>query len=133
MTMTLIDWSARISAMADALSDLDGGFSVDPSDGSAICTGCAVAMHLEHERIFDGRVTSNDLHEYIAQVKDALSLHGRFLGGWRNPETGRVHLDVSIATPYLFYAMKLAQETAQLAIFDFCTMESLPVALPVAA
>jgi len=45
MTMTLIDWSARITAMADALSVPDGGFSVNPSDGSDVRTGYAVAVH----------------------------------------------------------------------------------------
>jgi hypothetical protein len=133
MTMTLIDWSARISAMADALSVLDGGFSVDPSDGSDIRTGYAVAVHPEHERTYDGHVTSNDLLEYIAQAKDALSLPGRVLGGWCDPATSRVYLDVSVVTADLSEAMTLAQETAQLAIFDFSAMESIPVATPVAA
>lgn len=133
MTSTLIDWSARISAMVDALSVPDGGFSVNPGDGSDVHTGYAVAVHPEHERIYDGRVTCNDLHDYIAQAKDALSLPGRVLGGWRDPVTGRVYLDVSVVTPHFFYAMKLARETAQLAIFDFSVMESISVAVPVAA
>lgn len=127
MTMSLIDWSARISAMADALSVPDGGFSVKPDDGSDVRTGYAVAVHPEHERVFDGPVTSSDLHEYIAQAKDALSLPGRVLGGWRDPATGRVYLDVSVVTADLSEAMTLARETAQLAIFDFSAMESIPV------
>ena len=77
MTMTLIDWSARIGTMADALSVPDGGFSVNPSDGSDVRTGYAVAVHPEYERIYDSRVTSNDIHDYIAQAKEALSLPGR--------------------------------------------------------
>ncbi len=129
MTMTLIDWSARISAMADALSVPDGGFSVDPSDGSNVRTGYAVAVHPEHEYVFDGRVTSNDLHEYIARAKDALTLPGRVLGGWRDPGTGRVYLDVSVVTTDVSEAMTLARKTQQLAIFDFSTMESIPVAV----
>jgi hypothetical protein len=133
MTTTLIDWSARISAMVDALSVPDGGFSVNPGDGSDVRTGYAVAVHPEHERIYDGRVTSNDLHDYIAQVKDTLSLPGRVLGGWCDPATGRVYLDVSVVTPHFFYAMKLARETAQLAIFDLSVMESISVEVPVAA
>lgn len=133
MTMTLIDWSARISSMADALSVPDGGFSVNPTDGSDVRTGYAVAVHPEHEKIYNKRVTSNDLHAYIARAKDALSLPGRVLGGWRDPVTGRVYLDVSVVTPHLFYAIKLARETAQLAIFDFSTLKSIPVAVPVAA
>ena len=133
MTMTLIDWSARINAMADALSVPDGGFSVNPIDGSDLSVGYAVAVHPEHERVFDGPVTSNDLHEYIAQAKDALTLPGRVLGGWRDPATGHVYLDVSVVTADLAEAMALARETTQLAIFDFSAMESIPVATPVAA
>ena len=129
MTMTLIDWSTRISAMADALSVPDGGFSVDPSDGSDVRTGYAVAVHPEHERVFDGRVTSNDLHEYIAQAKDALALPGRVLGGWCDPATSRIYLDVSAVTADLSEAMTLARETHQIAIFDFSAMESILVAV----
>jgi hypothetical protein len=127
MTMTLIDWSARINAMADALSVPDGGFSVNPDDGSDVRAGYAVAVHPEHERVFDGPVTSNDIHEYIAQVKAALLLPGRVLGGWRDPATSRVYLDISVVTANLSEAMTLARETAQLAIFDFSAMESIPV------
>jgi hypothetical protein len=133
MTMTLIDWSARISTMADALSVPDGGFSVNPADGSDVRTGYAVAVHPEYEHIYDERVTSNDIHAYIARAKDALSLPGRVLGGWCDPVSKRVYLDVSVVTPDLSEAMTLARETAQLAIFDFSTMESIPVAVPVAA
>jgi hypothetical protein len=129
MTMTLIDWSARISAMADALSVPDGGFSVDPSNGSDVRTGYAVAVHPEHEHIFDGPVTSNDLHEYIARAKDALMLPGRILGGWHEPGTGRVYLDISVVTADLSEAMTLARATAQKAIFDFSAMASVPVAV----
>lgn len=129
--MTLIDWSVRISAMADALSVPDGGFSVDPSDGSDVRIGYAVAVHPEHERVFRRCVTSNDLHEYIAQAKYSLSLPGRVFGGWCDPVTRRVYLDVSVVTTDLSEAMSLARETQQLAVFDFSAMESVPVAVAV--
>jgi hypothetical protein len=130
--MTLIDWSARIGAMADALSVPDGGFSVDLSDGSDVRTGYAVAVHPEHERVFSGPMTSDDLHAYIAQAKNALSLPGRVLGGWRDPATGRVYLDASVVTADLFEAMDLAQRTGQLAIFDLSTMTSIPIGVAAA-
>lgn len=129
MTMTLIDWSTRISAMADALSVPDGGFSVDPGDGSDVRTGYAVVVHPEYECVFDRSVTGNDLHEYIARAKDALSLPGRVLGGWCDPVTGRVYLDVSVVAAALPEAVRLAWETRQLAIFDLSAMESIPVAV----
>ncbi|RDI25421.1 hypothetical protein DFR72_108113 [Lentzea flaviverrucosa] len=130
MTMTLIDWSARISAMADALSVLDGGFSVDPRDGSDVRCGYAVAVHPEHECVYERRVTSSDIHEYVSAVKGALSLPGRVLGGWCDPMTGRVYLDVSVVTADLSEAITLAAETGQLAIFDFAAMTSIPVPAP---
>lgn len=130
MTMTLIDWSARISAMADALSVLDGGFSVDPSSGSDVRCGYAVAVHPELERVYERRVTSGDIHEYVSRSKGALSLPGRVLGGWCDPVTGRVYLDVSVVTAELSEAMALAAETGQLAIFDFAAMTSIPVPAP---
>lgn len=133
MTMTLIDWSARISAIADALSVLDGGFSIDPNDGSDVRCGYAVAVHPEHECVYERRVTSSDIHEYISHAKDALSLPGRVLGGWCDPATGRVYLDVSVVTVDLREAMALAVKAKQLAIFDFSAMASIPVLTPFVA
>lgn len=50
--IAIVQVSHRTSAMADALSVLDGGFSADPSDGSDVRTGYAVAVHPERERVF---------------------------------------------------------------------------------
>lgn len=133
MTMTLIDWSARIDAIADALSVPDGGFSVNPNDGSDVRCGYAVAVHPEHERVYERRVTSGDIHEYISQVRDALSLPGRVIGGWCDPASGRVYLDVSVVTADLSKAMALAVEAGQIAIFDFSAMASIPVLAPFVA
>ena len=133
MTMTLIDWSARINAIADALSVPDGGFSVDPNDGSDVRCGYAVAVHPDRERVYERRVTSGDIHQYISQSGDALSLPGRVLGGWCDPATGRVYLDVSVVTADLSEAMELAVQAGQLAIFDFSAMASIPVLVPSAA
>ncbi|MEV6242706.1 hypothetical protein [Lentzea sp. NPDC051838] len=127
MAMTLIYWSARINAIADALSVPDGGFSLDPTDGSDVRCGYAVAVHPELERVYERRVTGVDIHEYVAQAQDALSLPGRVLGGWCDPETGRAYLDVSVVTADLSEAMALAVKAEQLAIFDFSAMESIPV------
>jgi hypothetical protein len=90
-------------------------------------------VHPELERVYERRVTSADIHEYISQSIDALSLPGRVLGGWCDPATGRVYLDVSVMTTDLSEAMALAVEAGQLAIFDFSAMASIPVLAPVAA
>ena len=134
MSMTLIDWTARIGAMADALSVPDGGFSVNPTDGSDVRSGYAVAIHPEHERILSHPVTTADLHIYISDASEALSLPGRVLGGWRDPDSGRVYLDVSVVVADKDAAISLGQRHHQLAIFDFAATCSIPLeSTPVAA
>lgn len=128
MTAPLIDLCVRITALADALTVPDGGFTVDPTTGADIADGYAVAVHPECERVFERAVTSADLCAYVADFRDSLCLPGRALGGWRDPATGRVHLDVSVVTAQRQDAMRLAQDTQQLAIFDFAAMASVPVA-----
>jgi hypothetical protein len=125
--------SGTIGAMADALSVPDGGFSVDLRDGSHVRTGFAVAVHPECERVFDGTCTDADIREYLGTAHRALALPGRVLGGWRDPVTGRVYLDVSVVARTLADAMALARDNGQLAVFDFAGMVSVPVAMAVAA
>lgn len=128
MTSVSVVDAARITAMADALSVPDGGFSVNPQDGSDVSSGYAVSVHPEHERVFDRPVTSDDLRAYIADTANALALPGRVLGGWHDPNTGRVYLDVSVVTADLSDAVRLAQDAGQIAVFDFSAMSSIPVA-----
>lgn len=128
MTTTLTDWSARANALADALSVPDGGFTIDPRDGSDVHVGYAVAVHPEYGRIFDHPVTSDGLVKYIAYASAALALPGRVFGGWCDPATGRIYLDVSVVTTDLTEAITLARNNGQLAIFDLSAMESISVA-----
>lgn len=131
MTITVAEWSTRLIAMADALSVPDGGFTVDPRDGSNVRHGYAVSVHPEHEHVITGPVTVGDLVDYVAHAADCLSLPGRVLGGWRDPQTGHVFLDVSVVSENLSDALILATASNQIAIFDFVTMCSLPVLVAV--
>lgn len=128
MTSVSVVDAAHITAMADALSVPDGGFSVNPNDGSDVGSGYAVSVHPEHERVFNRPVTSNDLRAYMADAASALALPGRVLGGWRDPNTSRVYLDVSVVTEDFSDAVRLAEEAGQIAVFDFSAMSSVPVA-----
>ena len=105
----------------------DGGFSVDPRTGLSVPAGYAVAVHPEHGRILDGAVSHGDLRDFIAQVRNVLSVPGRILGGWRDPATGRVHLDVSLVTAELPDALAIARTGGQLAVFDLAGARSCPV------
>ncbi|WP_285500664.1 hypothetical protein [Actinokineospora sp. NBRC 105648] len=128
-TMMLItEWSVRLLSLSDALSVPDGGFSIDPRTGADLRIGYAVAIHPEHERIFTNRVTAGDLIEYVADVADTLARPGRVLGGWRDPDSGSVYLDVSAVVSTLAEAWSLAVRYNQLAVFDLASMMSVQVA-----
>ena len=127
MAITVTEWSTRLIAMADALSVPDGGFTVDPRDGSDVRRGYAVSVHPEHERVITGPVSTGDLVDYVARVSECLSLPGRVLGGWRDPQSGQAFLDVSVVLDNLSDALMLAAASNQLAVFDFAAMHSVPV------
>lgn len=126
-SITLTDWTAKLVAMVDALSVGDGGFSVDPRTGDDVRTGYAVAVHPEHERVLAHPVGIGDLIAYVVQVADALALPGRVFGGWRDPQTGSVYLDVSAIVADYSDAVALARKTDQIAIFDLTAGESVRV------
>lgn len=128
MTIMMTEWSTRLLSMADALTVPDGGFSVDPCTGADVRDGYAVAIHPEHERVVTHSVTAGDLIEYVAHVADTLTMPGRILGGWRDPNSDAVYLDVSVVTSTLADALALAVRHDQLAVFDLAAMASIPVA-----
>lgn len=133
MTIMMTEWSTRLLSMADALTVPDGGFSVDPCTGADVRDGYAVAIHPEHERILTHPVTPGDLIEYVAHVADSLTMPGRILGGWRDPISGSVYLDVSVVTSTLAGALSLAIRHNQLAVFDLAAMASVPVTVTASA
>ena len=133
MTMSMIDWTTTFTALAGELSGPRGGFTVSPVTGTRVTAGYAVSVHPEHEKIITRRVTALDLHHYVSTARDALALPGRVFGGWRDPDTGSVYLDVSVVTPSLPDAMALADRYRQLAVYDFATGQSIPVTAPIPA
>ncbi|MFC0433386.1 hypothetical protein [Kutzneria buriramensis] len=133
MTMSMIDCVRTFASLADCLSGPCGGFTIAPTTCATITTGYAVSVHPEHEKIITRRVTALDLHHYVSTVRDALALPGRVFGGWRDPDTGSIYLDVSMVTPSLAEALELALRYDQLAVYDFATGESIPVTAPVPA
>ncbi|MFE5505426.1 hypothetical protein ACFQ73_22910 [Amycolatopsis japonica] len=118
---------ARLAAMADALTVPDGGFTVDPATGDAARTGYAVAVHPECEHICDGRVTADDLADYLTRTRHVLALPGRVFGGWCDPGTRRVYLDVSAVVATLSAALELGRIAGQRAVFDLDAAASIPV------
>jgi len=112
--------------LAMALTEPDGGFSIDLKTGEHITAGYAVSIE-GHERVLEF-ATSLDLFDYILDNFDALHQDHRVFGGWHDPESGLVYLDVSEVYPDFDTAMMLAVERKQEAIFDLIAGESIPVA-----
>ncbi|USX51234.1 hypothetical protein [Lentzea sp. HUAS12] len=117
----------RLSVLAEALSVPDGGFTVDPVTGADVSGGYAVSIHPEREQVFDRPVTGDDLAAYVGAAARVLARQGRVLGGWHDPESGRVHLDVSVVVPDLANAFSLGRCAGQLAVYDFASGKSVPI------
>lgn len=126
----------KLSALADALTVPDGGFSIVVGTGEYVTSGYAVSIYPERERIIIGCVTGEDLADYLREHADALTLPGRVFGGWRDPASGAAFLDVSVTTRDLTTALTLARSHGQLAVFDFAALTSISTdaaTLPTAA
>jgi hypothetical protein len=105
----------------------DGRFTVDPATGAAVTDGYAVSVDPYYERTYDRPVTADDLAHYLTTAQRAFTLPRRVLGGWRDPDSGRVHLDVSVVVPTLAEALELGHSAGQLAVFDLAAGKSVPV------
>lgn len=121
--------TTRFVSLADAVTVPDGGFTVEPVTGRDVTRGYAVSVHPECERMI---VTPSeaDLVTYVIDHAPTLSQPGRRFGGWHNPDTGLVHLDVSLVVESLDEALALARDNNQLAVFDFATLASIPIRVP---
>ncbi|MDX8028812.1 hypothetical protein SK803_01255 [Lentzea sp. BCCO 10_0856] len=119
--------AAHLASLAAALSVPDGGFTIDPATGAAVGDGYAVSVDPFYERTHDRPITARDLAAYLTTAQRALRLPRRVLGGWRDPESGRVHLDVSVVVPTLAEALELGRSAGQIAVFDLAAGKSTPV------
>ena len=114
-------------AMVSALEP-DGGFTIDPRTGQSMTTGFFVSPHPELERAVQAQdLTVSDLANFIHDNQAILQRPGNFLGGWHDPETGIISLDISTRTETAQQARTIAAEHQQVAFFDAQTFESVTV------
>ncbi len=118
---------ARLAALAAALTVSDGGFTIDLVTGADVVEGYAVSVDPYWERIYDRPVTADDLVRYLADKDRAAALPGRVLGGWNDPDTGRIFLDVSVVVSTLDAALELGRASRQDAVFDLSGGKSIPI------
>lgn len=125
---------ARLAELAAACAVPDGGFTVDPVTGVTPRTGFAVSVHPQYEHVTEAPVTPDELAAYLTRHAPILHVEGRAFGGWHNPDTGRVYLDVSIVVPTLAEALDHGRAARQLSVYDLATGACIDVpAEPVTA
>ncbi len=121
--------AAREQELTGRLSQPDGGFSYSPKAGEEPKTGYAVSVHPDRSVVkAAAEITPEDIAQFIVKNMDVLNTPEAHIGGWHDPETGMVHLDISIVTPDRVQAEALGKEHGQLAYFDF--QEGKSVRLP---
>ena len=141
--------ATKAAGHASDLREPDGGFTLDPRTGeSPAGTGdmkgdgpYAVATGSENasgpipitDSMFEPDANGQTemgqkIDDFIAANADKLSEPGMYLGGWHDPETGMVHLDVTEVLPKgsLDQAVALGSARNQIAITDLSTFKSIP-------
>lgn len=117
---------ALASDLHNRLKEPDGGFTVDPRTGKDVTKGYAVAAFPERSKEIPlDQIQPSDIQSYADNNADVLGKEGHMLGGWHDPATSNVWLDVSIVTSSKSKAIRIAQETNQIAIFDLQSFESI--------
>lgn len=85
----------------------------------------AVSPYPERSFIKKGKITHNDLADYIEKNADLLLKEDHSLGGWIDDATGETFLDVSITVSDKAKAIKIGRKFNQRAIFDLETFEEI--------
>jgi hypothetical protein len=118
----------KVSGILDAIHRADGGFTYHAVTGEQPTTGFALSLHPDREAIMDdSQATVVALAQYAAKNWDLLKESGNFMGGWHNPDDGKVYLDVSTVVKTAEEADRLAREAKQIAYFDLVKGQSIKI------
>jgi SPP1 gp7 family putative phage head morphogenesis protein len=82
-------------------------------------SGYAVSPYPDRSAVFDHKVTRGDVRQFMERNRDLLTQPGHAVGAWRDPESGKTYLDVSIVTEDRDHAVSLGRQHNQISIFDF--------------
>lgn len=116
----------KASNLAERVQEPDGGFTVNPRNGKDVNTGFAVAIYPERSKEIPHEIVNKDtIHQYVSDNKDLLRQDGNMVGGWHDPDSGNVWLDVSRVTGNKQEAIDLAKQHNQIAIFDLGSGNSI--------
>lgn len=106
--------------------DATGGFTLDVRYGSLRRgSGYVVANPEGNVVVKVPRFTFEAMLEALESNREALNAPNRFLGGWRDNETGIVYLETSEIVESLEEAIRLGKARGEIAIFNLGTMTEI--------
>jgi len=106
----------------------DGGFTRHPETGREETVGFFVSPYPEREQAIPlNDLRASHLRRFRQANQDLFRLPGHYMGGWHDPETQVVSLDVSVKTESAENARTLAEEHQQVAFYDAQTGGSVDV------
>lgn len=104
----------------------NNGATYNPRQKELVFTGYACSGIKENETIINGKVTENDLVEYINKFQaDFTGNDKAMVGVWYNTENDKTYLDTSFVHNDLQSALDSAKELQELAIFDLNRLEEI--------
>jgi SAM-dependent methyltransferase len=96
-----------------------GGFTYNPYTRQFVTTGYSASIYPDHSLIIDPKdLTQATLEKFIEDRKHLLTRAENSVGGWLNPENGKLYLDVSFTTPSRPLAEFAGREYNQISIGD---------------
>jgi hypothetical protein len=103
-----------------------GGFTYQPLTTNQPTTGWAVSIYPEHEvKLKASEVTRERVHAYVQDRMHVFRSDPQaHLGGWHDPDTGTVYLDISRVVGSRAEAMRLGREHRQKAVYSLDEGES---------
>lgn len=122
--------SADFAALADRLSRPDSGFTISTTTGSEPSGAghYAVNIYPELSKVVSlEHIRPVDIYNYMRKNDAVLTRPGHYMGGWHDPETGKIWLDVSVVTKDRAQAEQMAKAHDQIAYFDFGTGKSVRI------
>lgn len=109
---------SELQRLTDALSVPDGGFTVDTVSGHVPRSGYMVSIFPDRSEVIGNPAQTLDLIMFAVKHDLILDQAGSYFGGWHDPHTGKIWLDVSVRVSTTWRAERLCQAYGQLAYFD---------------
>lgn len=109
----------RSAGMAFSETISSGGATIDIKSGTIPKNGYAISPYKDLEFVLDADSLDEDaILSYIDDNSEIFDKPNHQLGLWKNPEDGKVYMDIVVVEKDANSAYKLAQENDQIAFYD---------------